>query len=355
MSKKSLIDSVEVKNGCSESWNGMKGTNKVRFCGHCDLNVNNISALTRKQAMRLVRESNGRICIRYIKNPVDNKPIFADKLYQISRRAGITAGFLGASLSLSTLAYAQENNVLNTVNLDVQTEKVSETKDSDQSKINASVENVTVDVTQDFQALGGIMSFVRYRSELHTAVSVDDVEEVRNLITRGENVNLKDENYSNITPLFLAVENGNTEIAETLLNFGAKINVRDSSRQTPLMRLDEDASPELVDLLIRHGAKVNLIDNAKNNALILASRTVKPEVLQILINHTTNINAQNSDGRTALMEAADADNIGNVRALLQSGADVSLKNKDGESAMDLTTDEEIAKLLADYGAVLKEN
>jgi uncharacterized protein len=351
MSKKSLIDSIEVKSPCSEKWNEMKGTDKVRFCGHCDLNVNNISELTRKQAMRLVRESDGRICIHYIKNPVNNKPIFADKLYQISRRAGIAAGFLGASLSLSTLAYAQDRPVLNKINSDPQTQVLND-KTSGNDPI--AVVNIVNDEPQNIQIDGGA-SFVEYRSGLHSAVSNEDLEEVKNLITNGENVNLKDENYSNITPLFLAVENGNAEIAETLLNFGAKINARDVSRQTPLMRLDEDASPELVNLLIKHGAKVNLIDNDKNNALILASRAVKAEVLQILIGYTTNLNAQNSDGRTALMEAADADNLENVRVLLQSGADVNLKNKDGESAIDLTTDEEIEKLLADYGAVLKEN
>ncbi len=349
MSKKSLIDSIEVKSPCSESWSEMKGTDKVRFCGHCDLNVNNISELTRKQAMRLVRESNGRICVHYIKNPITNKPIFADKLYQISRRAGIAAGVLGASLTLSTLSYAQDEPVLNQINVATQTQALND-KTSDNNII-AVVDVVNV---EDIQVDGGA-SFVEYRSGLHAAVSSDDLEEVKNLITQGANINQNDENYSNITPIFLAVENGNAEIAETLLNFGAKINVRDTNRQTPLMRLDEDASPELVNLLIRHGAKVNLIDNDKNNALILASRAVKPEVLQILINYTTNINAQNSENRTALMEAADADNLENIRALLQSGADVNLKNKDGESAIDLTTDEEITKLLADYGAVLKEN
>jgi ankyrin repeat protein len=352
MSKKSLIDSIEVKNPCSENWNEMKGSDKVRFCGHCAFEVNNISALTRKQAMRLVRERGGRICVHYIKNPVDKKPLFADKLYKITRRAGITAGVLGASLSLSTLAYAQGEPVLNTINSDAQQTEVLKNKPSNDDKTVVAVVNITND--EPIQ-IDGDMSFVEYRSGLHLAVSTDNLEEVKNIITRGENVNLKDENYSNITPLFLAVENGNAEITETLLNFGAKINARDDNKQTPLMRLDEDASLELVNLLIKHGAKINLVDSAGNNALILASRSVKAEVLQILINHIANLNAQNREGRTALMEAADADNLENVRALLLAGADVNLKDKTGETALSLTTAEEIEKLLADYGAVVEEN
>jgi len=77
---------------------------------------------------------------------------------------------------------------------------------------------------------------------------------------------------------------------------------------------------------------------------------VKPEVLQILINHGADIDARNGMGRTALMEAADADNLENVRALLVAGAAVSLKDNEGETAFDLTTDEEIEKLLESYGA-----
>ncbi len=353
MSKKSLIDSIEVKSPCSANWNEMKGSDKVRFCGHCEFEVNNISALTRKQAMRLVRQSNGRICVHYVKNPVDNTPVFADKLYQITRRAGIAAGVLGASLALSTLAYAQGKPVLNVINSDAQTETL---KNKDATKENPETQVVTVtgDDTQEF-LIDGEMSVVAYRSELHRAVSTDELEEVKNLITRGENVNLKDENYSQITPLFLAVENGNAEIAETLLNAGARINVKDGNKQTPLMRLDEDASIELVNLLIKHGAKINLADKDRNNALILAARSVKTEVLQILIAHTANLNAQNSEGRTALMEAADADNLENVRALLLAGADVYLTDKESESAADLTTDGEIKKLLESYGGSLKND
>lgn len=429
MSKKSLIDSIEINSPCSEDWNAMTGNEQMRFCSHCNLNVNNISALTRKQAMRFVRESKGRICVRYVKNPVDNKPIFAEKLYQITRRAGIAAGVLGASLSLSVLTYAQGKPVL--IKRDSQTE-ISRQKDAekDQSETafgsisgtitdpnGAVIPNITVALFNEqtkqtrlvssndegfyeFKAvtsgvyklkftgfvgfapkeieavtiadganveqnvaldLGlvnvtmGLMVSVTPREGIHRAVADDDAEAVRELITRGANVNQKDENYADIIPLFVAVENGNAEIAEMLLNFGAKINARDDNRQTPLMRLDEDASAELVNLLIKHGAKANLVDNEGNTALIFAAHSVNPEVLQILIRHSANINAQNADGRTALMEAAEADNLENVRALLEAGAAVNLKDKEGETAYDLTTDEEIEKLLVEYGAIVEED
>ncbi|HEY0426782.1 MAG TPA: ankyrin repeat domain-containing protein [Pyrinomonadaceae bacterium] len=432
MSKKSLIDSIEVKTPCSEDWDKMKGTDKIRFCEHCSFEVNNISQMTRKQAMRLVRDSKGRICVRYVKNPINNKPIFSDRLYRITRRAGITAGVLGASLTLSTLAYAQgetggrigdnksENvevvqesqskeektegaaaslsgtitdpngavvpNVTVTL-ISLQTNETRTAVSNEEGayrfenvpaglyKINISAtygfadkeitdinvsdgNNVSKDISMNVGmevAVMGVMVSSNFRSPLSRAVSDNDLEEVRNLIARGENVNGKDEDYNNITPLFLAVENGSAEIAATLLNFGAKINARDGNKQTPLMRLDEDATPELVRLLINHGAKINLIDANGDTALILAANSVKAEVLQILLDHGAGVNAQNKSGQTALMNAADADSFESVRALILAGANVNLKNKEGETAWDLTANSSIEDLLESHGAVIEEN
>jgi ankyrin repeat protein len=425
MSKKRLIDSIEVKSPCSENWDEMRGNEKVRFCAHCALEVNNISALTRKQAMRLVRQSNGKLCVRYIQNPIDKKPVFAGKLYQITRRSRLAAGVLGASLTLSTLTYAQGAPMLskrnNTANVSAEkqlkeekirsatasisgtvidengavipgvtvvlsgegieqtrttsdegfyqftdltagiyklriTSPIFKSKEITDVKINDGDEN-TQNATLEASVLTGAVSVVvlEYQTNLNFAVSNNDAEMVKNLIANGDDVNETDENYEDITPLFLAVENGSTEIAELLLSYGAKVNYRSKSKQTPLMSLDEDASGELARLLIKYGAKINLTDENGNTALILAAQSANAEVLQILIDHDARINAQNKQGQTALMNAAEADNLENVRTLLMAGADVNLKNKEGETAFDLTTSAEIEELLKSFGAIVEDN
>ncbi|HEX8637620.1 MAG TPA: ankyrin repeat domain-containing protein [Pyrinomonadaceae bacterium] len=430
MSKNSLLEKIDVKAPCSENWDEMCGTDEVRFCSHCALEVNNLSALTRKQAAKLVRESNGRICVRYVKNPQTNQPVFREKLYQISRRAGVAAGVLGASLSLSSITYAQGEAKLPEIIGNAATVKKaialdenkiesaaakisgtitdpngavipnasvtlinSETKETRSATANEEgfyefvsvaagnysiraeanggftpfiVESVAVaegkNLKRDIEmGIGGQfvtvgeMVAIEYASPLHRAVSNDEIDEVKSLIARGESVNAKDENYGNITPLFLTVENGNTEIAELLLDFGAKANARDAERQTPLMRLDADASPEVARALIKHGAKVNLTDKEGNTALMWAAREAKAEILQILLANGANVNARNKEGQTALMNAAEENNSEAVRALIFGGADVNLKNKDGETAWDLTDDDEIEKLLESHGAKTEDN
>src|SRR4051812_30007092 len=109
MSKKSFIDSVEVSSPCTKNWNEMAGNDRVRFCSHCSKNVNNLSEMTRKEALRFVRSSEGRICVRYIPDPITRRPMFAEQLLQIARRApGLAAGVMTASMSISTATYAQE-------------------------------------------------------------------------------------------------------------------------------------------------------------------------------------------------------------------------------------------------------
>lgn len=428
MSKNEILKQIEVKDHCTQDWNEMTGNAEVRFCSHCNLHVNNLSAMTRKQALKLVRESDGRLCVRYVQNPVDKTPVFAERFHQISRRAKIAAGILGASLSLSALTYAQGDMSSKRINEDVkvsQPEKTNENKTENpaasvsgtikdpagavipgvfisfsssdnsfsstilsdengfyefknvpagkfnlkaegvygfQSTIieNISVEqngkveqNIEMNVSNEVFALTGMVAVEVLYAPLAKAVSEDNLELVTELIAKGESVNAKEENHSNITPLFLAVGNGNLEIAERLLNFGAKTNVRNDEKQTPLMRLDEDASPELVRLLIKHGAKVNLIDEEGNTALMHAVEYAKPEVLQELISNGARVNVQNEEGETALTLAAYEDDLEKVKILLLAGADVNLKNKDGESARDQADSDEVKKLLESYGATAK--
>jgi hypothetical protein len=66
MSKRtSPLDNVRVAAPCSAGWDKMVGTERVRFCGQCSLNVYNLSEMTKRDAERLIVEAEGRLCIRY--------------------------------------------------------------------------------------------------------------------------------------------------------------------------------------------------------------------------------------------------------------------------------------------------
>ncbi|MEK7724867.1 MAG: carboxypeptidase-like regulatory domain-containing protein [Acidobacteriota bacterium] len=107
MTKKKFLDSIDVKSPCSESWDEMFGNDEVRFCSHCAKNVHNLSAMTQKKAEDLIKNSNGKLCVRYVKTPNGNLITSPPKLTKITRRATIAASVLATSLTLSTFAYSQ--------------------------------------------------------------------------------------------------------------------------------------------------------------------------------------------------------------------------------------------------------
>lgn len=212
------------------------------------------------------------------------------------------------------------------------------------------VVEVKLDVEVQTVTVGGAMVVVEYTSELSRAIADDDVELVRELLVKGANPNAKEASYSKITPLFVAVEQGNVEIVRLLLEFGAKVNARDNEKQTPLMRLDDDATPELVELLLQYRAKVDAVDNDGNTALIIVAESVNPEVLEALIDGGADVNASNKEGKTPLMSAADSDNIESVRTLLVAGASATAKDDEGDDAWEYANDKRIKALLISYGA-----
>jgi hypothetical protein len=427
MSKKDVINAIEVKEACSESWDEMQGNDQVRFCSHCAKDVNNISEMTRKEALRLVRRSEGNLCIRYIKDPKTSRPLFSEKIYKKTRRAGrLAAGVMTASISLSSAAYAQGSmrrapepaNTEQASGRDTEkrersadhlaagrvsgtlrdrTEAVVAGADVTIIDENSAVklqtrtnqdgvylfENVPhgkykleftssgfmktvitgIEISDseflyeqnaylDVGAAGGAFVVVEepLKHKLSVAVEDDDLETVRSLIIRHADVNAREKRRGGITPLFLAVENGNLAISEIFLRFGARVNVRNSNRQTPLMMLDDDATAELVNLLVKYRARTDLVDNQGNTALILAT-DADPDVsvINALLDAGADPDHQNEEGETALMKAANNDNLEAVRALLKAGADVNMKNNDGETAWDIATDPEVTRLIESFG------
>lgn len=60
-----LLESITIASPCQVDWNLMTGDEQVRYCGQCQLNVYNLSGMTREEAETLVRGTEGRLCVRY--------------------------------------------------------------------------------------------------------------------------------------------------------------------------------------------------------------------------------------------------------------------------------------------------
>jgi hypothetical protein len=85
----------------------MEGDDRVRFCRECNLNVYNLSGMTRREAESLVAGAEGRLCARFYRR-ADATVLTNDcpvGLRALRRRVSLAAGaVLTATLSLFTVA-----------------------------------------------------------------------------------------------------------------------------------------------------------------------------------------------------------------------------------------------------------
>jgi len=63
------LGTFSVATPCHVPWSQMKGDDRVRHCGLCNLDVTNIEALTTAEAQEVLRRVScgGRVCVRYFR------------------------------------------------------------------------------------------------------------------------------------------------------------------------------------------------------------------------------------------------------------------------------------------------
>ena len=59
------LKNVKIASPCSMDWDEMYGDDRKRFCGECKLNVYNLSGMTHYDAENLLRNAEGRMCVRF--------------------------------------------------------------------------------------------------------------------------------------------------------------------------------------------------------------------------------------------------------------------------------------------------
>jgi hypothetical protein len=106
------IDRLRIAAPCPISWEQMTGNSQVRFCDHCQLNVYNISELSRTDAEKLIASTEGRLCARVFKREdgtilTKDCPVGVRALRR--RVAKRTATVFTALVSLSAGVFGQQS------------------------------------------------------------------------------------------------------------------------------------------------------------------------------------------------------------------------------------------------------
>jgi hypothetical protein len=119
MSRKpdNILDRVMIAAPCSQSWEGMEGTENIRFCQGCEKNVYNISAMTRMEAEKFLLENGTTPCVRFYRRSdgtliTDNCPValrgIRDRFKNLSK---LVAGFATLILGIPAAGAQDATNI----------------------------------------------------------------------------------------------------------------------------------------------------------------------------------------------------------------------------------------------------
>ncbi|MBV1952710.1 MAG: ankyrin repeat domain-containing protein [Cycloclasticus sp.] len=145
------------------------------------------------------------------------------------------------------------------------------------------------------------------RHSLLRANEAAALEDVKLLVSNGVNVNDKEKNSIGWSPLHRASYHCYLEVARLLISKGADVNVRDESGWTPLHWASCRGHVKMVELLISHLRRENdFISSGKLTGSILGI-----------------VNERGDDGETPLHRASRRGHVKVVELLISYGADYS--------------------------------
>jgi hypothetical protein len=100
------LEDVRIASPCSANWGEMTGDERVRFCGKCEKNVYNLSAMSRDEAEALLQKSEGRLCVRFYQR-ADGTVMTSDCSIGVRRkrvrRLAVLAAGVGAAGALASM------------------------------------------------------------------------------------------------------------------------------------------------------------------------------------------------------------------------------------------------------------
>jgi ankyrin repeat protein len=128
-------------------------------------------------------------------------------------------------------------------------------------------------------------------------------------------------NYEAAEKLIYPITEGDVERVITMVENGAKINVRRAYGYTPLMIAAGRGDLEIVKILVNHGAHLNPRDrDDRKTALVMAYTNGHYDVADYLINQGAWINLEDIRGQTLLFHAIDS--LEFFTFLVKRGADL---------------------------------
>ncbi len=243
-------------------------------------------------------------------------------------------------------------------------------------------------ISQDFENCNAVEkdNFFMGWTPLMLAVWRDEIDIVKLLLSKGEDVNVRTEDGH--TALSRAAWKGRLDMVDVLLQAGAYVESGNDANTSPLilaakyghkevlLRLIQkyiklygpislfdknlysgcgQVYGEIIEMIVKSGVAFEIDENRKipSSLLLSAASNGKGNLVDILLRYGADISVTDKAGRTPLMLAVESGHKEIVERLLQKNAGVDIKDKQGLAALSLAArsgNSEIVALLINAGS-----
>ena len=155
------------------------------------------------------------------------------------------------------------------------------------------------------------------------------------------------------TPLIAAVSYGYNEVAQCLIEAGARMDKGDDDGDVPLILASQEGRTDAVVMLVEAGAKVNQANDKGATALIMAADEGHLDVATVLIEAGASVDQADEDGQTPLIGSAGSGHMEVVKRLMEAGASLDQGDSEESTALIMAAEGghlEVVTLLVKAGA-----
>ncbi|KAK7480552.1 hypothetical protein BaRGS_00028214 [Batillaria attramentaria] len=135
------------------------------------------------------------------------------------------------------------------------------------------------------------------------------------------------------TQLLLACRNGQSDIANSLLDRGADVTIRDKEGNTALHFVSRYTDVKLIERLLENGGNVNQQNNDGDTPLHIACMYSNSVTVGVLLTSGADLDIANSKGNSCLHNACVRGDYDIVTLLLERECDHNARNENGDTVL----------------------
>ena len=178
-------------------------------------------------------------------------------------------------------------------------------------------------------------------ASLMQAIQDDDIDAVKQALENGAHVNARIDEDHPPASLRTAIQKGNKDIVQLLLQYGAKLHTKRDTVELSLIEAAAKGDIDTINSLIEKGSNVNVSNKQGESALMWASIGGYDDIVSLLLENGANVNWKNTIGQTPLIWAVFGGKKTIVKLLIKHEANI-----DAKPEIDLKTASDSALTLA---------